>query len=257
MFLYIHIPFVTMREKPTSESKICSQALFGEEIQVGKPHAGWVSITTPDHYTGWVPEGGFVALEKPYQTDLEVSRLSAHIYGEADTEFGPLLTIPHGSKLHLVEVYDSRWLKVLLPDGREGFIQKGDVEAESFELVSFAKKFLGLPYTWGGRSSFGYDCSGFVQMIYAKRGIRLLRDARQQITQGRPISIDELALGDLIFWGKSEKQIGHVGMFLGGGEFIHTSSRENKPFLRVSKLTDFEWSGDGKAYYPYRSARKY
>lgn len=255
--MVIHLPFVEMREKPARESKIVSQALFGEEVQVVKPGAGWFSIATPDGYSGWVPAGSFVNLKKPYQTDLEISRLQAHIYAKAETEFGPLLTLPHGSKLHLIDGSDPRWLQILLPDGREGFIQKGDVETESFELVSFAKKFLGIPYTWGGRSSFGYDCSGFVQMLYAQLGIRLLRDARQQIAQGRPIAMGQLDLGDLIFWGKSEENIGHVGMYLEEGEFIHATARENKPYLRMSQLTDLEWSGDEKAYYSYRCARRY
>lgn len=255
--MLIHLPFVEMRERPSRDSKVVSQALFGEEVQAAHTSDGWISITTPDGYSGWVPERSFITSEDPYSKDLEVTRLCAHIYGDRDTEFGPILSVPHGSKLHLLESSDPRWLKILLPDGRQAFIQKGDVEPETFDLVPFAKKFLGLPYTWGGRSSFGYDCSGFVQMLYGKLGKSLPRDARQQILQGTPIPIDQLTLGDLIFWGKSEMEIMHVGMYLSGGEFIHASSRENKPYLRISKLTDFEWSGDGKAYYPYRCARRY
>lgn len=254
---WIHLPFIEMREKPACKSKVVSQALFGEEVQIANRHEDWFSIITPDSYSGWVPKGSFVSLEKPYLTDLEVTRLQAHVYEEAETEFGPILTLSYGSKLHLIEASSPRWLKVLLPDGREGFIQKGDVEPEIFELASFSKKFLGLPYTWGGRSSFGYDCSGFVQMLYTRLGIRLFRDARQQIGQGEPISISQLDLGDLIFWGKSEETIGHVGMYLEKGEFIHATARENKPYLRMSKLADLEWSGDEKAYYSYRCARRY
>ncbi len=253
----IHLPFVEMRERPSQQSKVVSQALFGEEVHVSNRLDGWVNIMTPDGYSGWVPADSFVTSENPYSKDLEVTRLRAHIYGAMDTEFGPILSVPHGSKLHLLDSSDPRWLKILLPDGRQAFIQKGDVEPEPFELVSFAKKFLGLPYTWGGRSSFGYDCSGFVQMLYGKLGKNLPRDARQQILQGKPLPLNQLTLGDLIFWGKSEREIMHVGVYLSEGEFIHTSSRENKPYLRISKLTDFEWSGDGKACYPYRCGRKY
>src|SRR5690606_7584044 len=129
-----------------------------------------------------------------------------------DTEYGPLITLPFGSKLQKIHTPDVRWHEVLLPDERIAYIQKGDVEGEPFDLIPFTQKFLGLPYTWGGRSSFGYDCSGFIQMLFGPLGIPLPRDARQQIALGRETK--DLKPCDLIFWGISEKDIRHVGMFL-------------------------------------------
>ncbi|MCP5492677.1 MAG: C40 family peptidase [Chlamydiales bacterium] len=97
-------------------------------------------------------------------------------------------------------------------------------------MPQFSQKFLGLLYIWGGRSSFGYDCSGFVQMLYSQIGIKLQRDAKQQILDSRlqSIKIDELKLGDLIFFGKSDQRIMHVGMYIGNEQFIHATARENK-----------------------------
>lgn len=258
-YSFIHLPLVEMRETSSENSKVVSQALFGEEIQIQECTNGWARIATPDGYFGWVPGDSFFLRNEPYKPHVEVTRLKAHVYFEPDTEFGPALSLPYGSKLELIDALDYRWLKIILPDGREGYIQKGDLEPEDFDLLNFAKKFLGLPYTWGGRSSFGYDCSGYVQMLYARMGIQLPRDARQQIydPRGRSISLEQLVLGDLIFWGKSEIEIKHVGMYIGQGEFIHTSSRENKPYLRISKLTDHEWSSQNGAFYPYRAARRY
>lgn len=259
MRYWIHSPVAVMRESPKEGAKVVSQALFSEEVKVLNRAKGWAQIQTPDGYEGWVEEGCFVQREEPYQGDLSVTRLKAHLYGEADTEFGPLLSLPYGSQLELLQEVDPRWLRALLPDGRIVFIQKGDVASEPFDLISFSKKFLGLPYTWGGRSSFGYDCSGYVQMIYSHLGIQLPRDARLQIAdpRGKEVPIDQLAPGDLIFWGKSEREIRHVGMFLEKDQFIHTSSRENKPYLRVSRLTDLEWSGNEGVFYPYRAARRF
>lgn len=254
----VHLPLIDMREAPLERSKVVSQALFAEEIQVLQAAQGWAEIQTPDGYRGWVKEGSFVS-SGPYQGDLSVSRLKAHLYAEKDTEYGPFLSLPYGAKLKLIELSDDRWAKVLLPDQREAFIQRGDIEQEPFELVAFSKKFLGIPYTWGGRSSFGYDCSGFVQMVYAHRGLLLPRDARLQIAdpRGKEVPLNALQPGDLIFWGKSASDIRHVGMSLGGEEFIHTSSKENKPYLRISQLADFEWSGHATTHYPYRSARQW
>ena len=253
---YIHLPIADMREEPNAGSKVVSQALFGERVEVRERKGDWVSIITPDHYRGWVQEHSLICRDEPYPEDVEVTRLRAHIYGVPDTEYGPLMTLPHGSKLHTIDSSDSRWVQIRLPDLREGFIQKGDVTPQPFELVAFSKQFLGLPYTWGGRSSFGFDCSGFVQMVYRQMGVALPRDAREQILShlGKRVSFEKIALGDLIFWGKSEREIKHVGMSLGGEEFIHSSSRENMPYLRISKLSDFEWSGHRDASYPFRSA---
>lgn len=257
---YIHQPVIEMREQPTYESKVISQAIFAEKIVVKKRLEDWTYIVTSDHYSGWVPASSFIELSEPYEVSLKISRLKAHIYKVKDIEYGPLITLPYGSELQILEDMDSRWLKIALVDGREGYIQKGDVAPEpelhhKEELIEFSKKFLGLPYTWGGRSSFGYDCSGFIQMLYSQIGISLPRDSKQQVLDPRfqTISFDQLELGDLIFFGKSKEKIMHVGIFEGKGKFIHATSRENQPWLRISHLSDFEWSAHGDAYYPYRT----
>lgn len=162
-----------------------------------------------------------------------------------------------------MDASNPRWVKVARPDGQEYFIQKGDLLEEETcrtkgDLIRFSQKFLGLPYTWGGRSSFGFDCSGFVQMLYGRLGIVLQRDARQQILDPRLTAcrMDEIEPGDLLFFGKAEQKILHVGLSLGAGQFIHATSRENQPWIRISKLTDFEWSGDAAARYPCRTGRR-
>lgn len=246
-----------MRKEPSEDSKVVSQALFGEVINVEKEWGDWALIQTPDSYSGWVQRRSFILKEKPLSHDLEVGRLQAHVYAQPDTEYAPILTLPFGSKLEKLEDRDSRWVQILLPNALPAFIQKGDVEIEPFDLLFFSKKFLGLPYTWGGRSSFGFDCSGYVQMLYLRLGVKLPRDAHQQAVHGTPIPIEKLTLGDLIFWGKSDKEIKHVGMSLGKEEFIHTSVRENRPYLRISKITDREWSGKIEAFYPFRIAKRF
>lgn len=255
----IHLPVVDMREQAILQSKVVSQALFGESVQISRQIGDWACVMTSDEYLGWVPQRSLLMRCEPYPKDIEVARLSAHIYAVADTEYGPLMTLPYGSKLEVVNASDTRWYKIRLPDGQNAFIQRGDVETEPFDLLHFSKKFLGLPYTWGGRSSFGFDCSGFVQMLYGRLGIRLPRDAEQQILdpQGQPVALEELKLGDLIFWGSSEEEVKHVGMYLEGEQFIHTSPRENKPYVRISRLSDFEWSSQKEAFYSFRGARRY
>lgn len=262
---YIIEPIVQMRENPTNNSKVVSQANYSEKILVEQEAGEWSYIMTSDGYQGWVPSKSFMAGE-PFDEScvLFVTRLAAHVYHVKDTEYGPIKTLPYGAKVCALENSDVRWITISLPDGTRAYIQRGDValqlpQLEITELASLSKNFLGLPYTWGGRTSFGYDCSGFVQMLYQHAGINLQRDSKQQVLDERFQTIDltYLAPGDLIFFGKSAQRITHVALSLGGDQFIHATSRENQPWIRVSNLNDFEWSGDSSANNPYRVARRF
>lgn len=261
MNFYIKEPVVNMRENPSHASKVVSQALLSEKIILIQPEGEWSKIQTPDKYTGWIPTTSFALLDEPYESNFWVNRLSAHIYHVKDIEFGPLITLPYGSKVKVLDS-DHRWMQIVLPNIGECYIQKGDVASQSLlhksELVNFSQNFMGLPYTWGGRSSFGFDCSGFVQFLYQKIGIDLPRDSKDQIQDSRfqTINIDQLEEGDLIFFGKGENKIMHVGMSIGNGRFIHATSRENQPWIRISHVSDSEWNGNSSAYYPYRQGRK-
>lgn len=263
---YVNAPFVEMREEPSKTSPLVSQAYYSEEVKIVEERKSWIKIeTVVDHYQGWIQKEKLYQRTAPFLTDsiAKVSRNAAHLYHEQDTIYGPILTLPFDSQLQILDLEQdpqSRWIKVGLVDRSEGFIQRGDVSLSrtlltTEELCTMSLKFLGLPYTWGGRSSFGYDCSGFVQMLYRQMGIFLPRDSKDQVHFEDFISISEEALHptDLIFFGLTENKIRHVGMYLGNDQFIHATVAENLPFIRISHLKDPEWSGLGK--FPYRTMR--
>lgn len=258
-FFYTNEPVVTMREEPSHDSKVVSQTVYAEELKIKEESGNWTSIITTDGYNGWIESNQITKCRDCYTTDLKTARLMTHIYGIDDTEWGPIKTVPYSTPLKSLDKTGTRWIKVSLLDGKEGYVQRGDVaESPQVDLVAFSQKFLGLPYTWGGRSSFGYDCSGFVQMLYSQIGIDLPRDSKVQILDNRfqTVAIDNLQAGDLIFFGKSEQQIRHVGMFIGNGQFIHAAPAENQPWIRISSLSDLQWSGDASAACPYRLGRQ-
>jgi cell wall-associated NlpC family hydrolase len=88
----------------------------------------------------------------------------------------------------------------------------------STQVVSIAMQYLGVPYVWGGASpSTGFDCSGFVMYVFAQVGVYLPHHAASQYGYGTPVSQDQLAPGDLVFF----DGLGHVGIYIGGGQFIH------------------------------------
>jgi gamma-D-glutamyl-L-lysine dipeptidyl-peptidase len=263
MHYYIKVPSVLMREEPSREARVASEALYAEVVLVKEVRGEWCLIQTPDGYHGWIDHAALIVGKVPSLPLLHVCRRAAHLYHVKDTEWGPIKTLPFGSPLEILDIPDERWLRVLLIDGMECYIQKGDVAPlASFknkkDLVEFSQQFLGLPYTWGGRSSFGFDCSGFVQMLYRHMGVSLPRDSKDQARDDRfvDVPVDALEAGDLVFFGKTQEKIGHVGMMIGNEAFIHTSSAEQLPFLRVSRLSDHEWSGSPHVKFPFRLSRR-
>jgi cell wall-associated NlpC family hydrolase len=181
----------------------------------------------------------------------EVASLFAHIYREASvTAHAPLLTVPFESRLEVVAEPSgqARWLEVRLPDDRAGWVQAGDIAFDGkpigiSEMIEFSKRFLGLPYTWGGTSSFGYDCSGFAQMLCRRRGIPMPRDAQPQAdwSGATPVERNDLKPGDLLYFGGSAKKITHTGVYLGDGKFIDATTWQT-PMVRIDDLNDAHWS---------------
>jgi cell wall-associated NlpC family hydrolase len=84
-------------------------------------------------------------------------------------------------------------------------------------IVGYAKRFLGVPYVYGGSTPHGFDCSGFVRYVYAHFGVSLPHSSYAQFGDGRRVSRSSLRPGDLVFF----DAVGHVGIYIGNGRFIH------------------------------------
>jgi len=269
LFMYANEPIINMRSTSDNKSEVISQTFFSEKIEVKQIQKDFANIKTTDGYEGWVPLNTLAKRSEYYPTTSNTkiaysSRLKAHLYEVKDTIYGPLLTIPYGCKLEILEASDPRWVKIALPNYKECFIQKGDISktekviTSKDELIQLSKQFIGLPYTWGGRSSFGFDCSGFIQMLYKKTGSDLPRDSKDQVKDKKfeNVEIKSLNPCDLIFFGKSDNIITHVGMYISADSFIHATIGENKPYIRISKLSDDYWNGNKNSPYTYRIGRK-
>lgn len=87
------------------------------------------------------------------------------------------------------------------------------------KIVRLARSFVGTPYVWGGTSPNGFDCSGFVQYVYGKMGIQLPRVSYQQADAGKPVPLNKLQAGDLVWWDINNRNNGadHIAIYLGGG----------------------------------------
>jgi len=245
-------PVVNMYSKPSDDADVVSQAIYGVNVGMLEQREGWARIRTPDDYTGWTP---LAALKTgaPYAAQgrvAPVTSLLAHVYCEPNvTLHAPLLTVPFETRLEVSgEGGDGRWLQVRLVDGRAGWVQAGDVALDwkplsTAEMLALSKRFLGLPYTWGGTSSYGYDCSGFVQMLERQHGVPMPRDAQPQAEWSgmAPVSRQKLEPGDLLYFGSSERHITHTGMYLGEGKFIDATTYRT-PMVRIDDLSDPHWA---------------
>ena len=249
-------PVANMYREPNANSDVVSQAIYASNVTMIQTKRHWVRIMTSDEYKGWTERANLRKLSRqPYAwrgLTVRVSQLSANLYREPDvTKHAPVFTIPWESRLEVLsdEVPDNkRWLKVRLPDYSEAFIQKGDVSSDFApltidQMISVARKFLGVTYTWGGSSSFGFDCSGFTQMLERQRGVIMPRDADVQAKWSgvSEVQREDLRPGDLLFFGRGAEHITHTGMYIGNGEFIHDTTHEH-PVVQISKLDDAPWT---------------
>jgi len=245
-------PVLNMYSQPTEDADVVSQAIYGSNVGILEQKDGWARIRTFDDYTGWAPLAGLHS-GAPYASKgkvAEVQSLFAHIYREASvTKHAPVVTVPFETKLEVIgEPEGQRWIQVRLPDDRSGWAQLGDVvfdpkPIDINAMLALSRKFLGLPYTWGGTSSFGYDCSGFAQMLERRRGVSMPRDAQPQAEWSgvKAVTRQELQPGDLLYFGSSEKKITHTGVYLGGGQFINATTYET-PMIRVDNLDEPHWT---------------
>jgi cell wall-associated NlpC family hydrolase len=255
----VSVPVANMFSKPSADVDVVSQAIFSTNVGEVAEQPGWIKIRTPqDGYVGWVSRADLVELHgnTGYASTgkiAEVEELRSHLYPEPDvTTHAPLMTLPFEARLQVIqEKPGGRWLKVDLPDQRQAWVQQGDVALSTDggadlathmtipQMVEFSRRFLGLPYTWGGSSSFGYDCSGFVQMLMRQRGYLIPRDADVQAAWSgfEPVTVSKLRAGDVLFFGSGGK-ITHTGMFIGHGKFIHATTHDH-PVIQISPLNAY------------------
>ena len=229
-----HLSVVPCRAEASDKSEQVTQLLFGETLKVYEKKRSWYRIKTAhDSYECWMDENQFKFItqrefeklnsEKP----LVVSDLAEVLTKEDGSE---LMTVLMGSNLpnlenKIVDVKEAVWKF-------EGSCTNTNVIHEKKKLTENAFMLLNAPYQWGGRSPFGIDCSGFVQLIYKLNGIYLPRDASQQASMGQPLSfIEEAEEGDLAFFDNEEGKITHVGIILANNRIIHASGK-----VRIDKL---------------------
>lgn len=217
---------VSMRGRASHSAEQVSQALMGTPMRVLQKGAEWSRVQTPDGYEGWIINHSLtflspaefsrwksahkVMVTEPYEQH-DADGLTDLVCGDILVSVGDSLELPDGRR-------------ILKPAGVESLDSVTGREFCPEELPEFASKYYGVPYLWGGLSSKGMDCSGLVRMAYLAQGRILPRDAWQQALEGEAVNVDSLRPGDLIFFGNVRTgRVTHVGIYAGGGEYVHSS----------------------------------
>ena len=171
-----------------------------------------------------------------YDGAMIVCDSSVTLRAEADAESDSLRTIWTGKVAHLLDV-EGDWYKVSYGTDT-GYLPAEDCEPVQYadnegtyatstlaeDIIAHSYSYLGTPYRYGGTSYSGIDCSGFTMKVFAQFGISLPHGASDQYFLSTPVTTEERAPGDLVFFNTSGYGIGHVGIYLGGGQFIHAST---------------------------------
>jgi len=216
---------ISIKQEASHKSEMISQLIFGELYEIIEKNAKWTLIKTDfDNYTGWIDsqqvyeisQNEFQRLKNTESFFTSTALSEIDLIGDKNK-----ILISLGSVLYGQESFKIGEFEYKIAD-KTTLVKK--IENIS-QLTKIAKICTNSPYLWGGRNIMGFDCSGFVQVIFRLAGVHLLRDSSKQALQG--LEIEELKNSkafDLAFFGENNK-IDHVGIIIENSEIIHSSGK--------------------------------
>lgn len=252
----IDVSVCNMRTEGDYDAGMATQGVLGMPVQILED-GDWLKVRTPEGYEAYVHNRSVKPMTRSELTawntapQVVVTVLWTGIYEKPNETSQIVGDAVATNRLRLIGT-QGKFYQVAFPDGRTGYLSKRgadelahwrkSLDNSPAAILATAKRFVGIPYMWGGMSPKGMDCSGFVRTVLLCHDIIIPRDASQMATKGQRIDIfpsqsegytdvkpdfSGLKPGDLLFFGRkatAEKpaHVSHVGFYLGNGRFIHS-----------------------------------
>ena len=244
MFAINHCTVTPVRQEPSEGSEQLTQLLFGEVCEVLDRLPRWTKIrSTVDGQEGWVDFKMLTPTDTQYPISNTRTTVAVPMAIATAMETGEELMLTLGTRLPnyshgTFEVLGKQYL--INPSSVNTVLSTASIasdlpstganaDLQRSDLITIAQTLLNAPYLWGGKNAMGMDCSGFTQVVYVVFGVNLLRNAREQMTQGVLVpSLAEAQPGDLAFFDHADRDpkatnISHVGLLLDNKKIIHCS----------------------------------
>ena len=229
-YILVKVPVASIYSNPSFSSEIVTQALIWDKLIIHDKKDNWFKIEQKDGYLGWIHS--FYTIDSLlYNENLSLHNVNnwywvkdrfLYLNLNKNSEF----LISFGS---LIPCFEEEFFFTLLPNNikikinKESLSTYNQVSDYKTNLLSCVKQVIETPYLWGGKSSYGYDCSGLVQsLVKVSCNILLPRDTSEMIKSDNLILTDTPNAGDIVFF-KMNKTVDHVGIYLSNIIFIHSS----------------------------------
>ncbi len=239
---YVTTNILDLWAEPKFNSERASQLFFGEPIEVvGTGEGNYVQVRQADGYTGFADVRHLAEIaDDQYRT--QVDRAKGVIVGhqakilDHDLKAVAPYFLLYGTRVQIAG-QNRGFTEIRIPNGDIVLVKANAINEIPGQgskiggntLVTEAKKFLGVPYLWGGISPNGFDCSGLTQTICRRFGITIPRDTKDQISAGEQVPRSKIKTGDLVFFKR------HVGFAIGTDTLIHSSVSGSG--IRINSLT--------------------
>jgi hypothetical protein len=229
-YAFVTTNLLDLRAKPDVAAERVSQLHFAEPLRVSRAARGFSYVTATDGYSGWTDIRHLRTVSrKAYDQSVRAPRAVVKATtAPLSTVVGKKPVAPffvyYGARLQ-IRASGGGYVRVILPDGEEVLTRRFKLidpgrrrrRISGADLINEGRRFLGVPYLWGGVSPAGFDCSGFVRAVCGRFGLVLPRDTKDQIKAGKPLDLEPIATGDLLFFDR------HVGFAMGRNRVLHCS----------------------------------
>ena len=243
----VNVPVAGIYVKPDTNTTYDSQKVYGNAVRVVE-HVGngWLKVAPTDSMQGYMQEDELAPdnlIWRASAVRMRVKNLEGHVYLLPNMENQALVRLSHNAYVNAVGASGAArtdWQEVELIDGSHGYMMAGDLEQprvlSAQEVVERSKLFLGRPYIWGGASSFGFDCSAFVQTLARQMGYPMLRDSRPQAADPglQKVAYENIQPGDFLYFG--QERVNHVALCVGPDEIIHATIADGNSRLKITDI---------------------